>query len=221
MTSALRGRSRSARRRSTRSPTSGRWRAAARRVRSTIPRRASVAGRGGPGDARRRARGARRLRRASTRRPSRRRSKRLVAARAVKPREVYQPLRVAICGTTVSPGIFESVALLGREETLRRIDAALAREIELARPALNRCRELPIGVLRAADTDGRMAGHPMSSTHACRQPLPSQRPNRQPKPTPKARKAAPRRGCASPRGTAAAARLPRVSAIRTRATAVV
>ena len=44
-----------------------------------------------------------------------------------KPREVYQPLRVAICGTTVSPGIFESVALLGRDETLRRIDAALAR----------------------------------------------------------------------------------------------
>jgi len=44
----------------------------------------------------------------------------------VKPREVYQPLRVAISGTTVSPGIFESVALLGREETLGRIDRALA-----------------------------------------------------------------------------------------------
>src|SRR3984957_19336648 len=45
---------------------------------------------------------------------------------SLKPREVYQPLRVAIAGTTISPGIFESVALLGREETLRRIDAALA-----------------------------------------------------------------------------------------------
>jgi glutamyl-tRNA synthetase len=45
----------------------------------------------------------------------------------VKPREVYQPLRVALAGTAVSPGIFESVALLGREESLRRIDAALAR----------------------------------------------------------------------------------------------
>jgi glutamyl-tRNA synthetase len=43
----------------------------------------------------------------------------------VKPREVYQPLRVALAGTAVSPGIFESVALLGREETLARIDAAL------------------------------------------------------------------------------------------------
>jgi len=45
---------------------------------------------------------------------------------AVKPRELYQPLRVALSGTTISPGIFESVALVGREETLRRIDAALA-----------------------------------------------------------------------------------------------
>ncbi len=44
----------------------------------------------------------------------------------VKPREVYQPLRVALAGTSISPGIFESVALLGREETLRRIDVALA-----------------------------------------------------------------------------------------------
>jgi glutamyl-tRNA synthetase len=52
----------------------------------------------------------------------------LVSSRSVKPREVYQPLRVAITGTTVSPGIFESVALLGREETLRRIDAALSRD---------------------------------------------------------------------------------------------
>jgi glutamyl-tRNA synthetase len=50
----------------------------------------------------------------------------IVERRGVKPREVYQPLRVAIAGGTVSPGIFESVALLGREETLRRIDAALA-----------------------------------------------------------------------------------------------
>jgi glutamyl-tRNA synthetase len=44
----------------------------------------------------------------------------------LKPREVFQPIRVAITGTTVSPGIFESVAALGREETLARIDAALA-----------------------------------------------------------------------------------------------
>jgi glutamyl-tRNA synthetase len=50
----------------------------------------------------------------------------VVARREVKPREVYQPLRVAISGSTVSPGIFESVSLLGRSETLQRIDRALA-----------------------------------------------------------------------------------------------
>jgi glutamyl-tRNA synthetase len=44
----------------------------------------------------------------------------------VKPRDVYQPLRVALAGTAISPGIFESVALLGRDETLTRIDVALA-----------------------------------------------------------------------------------------------
>jgi glutamyl-tRNA synthetase len=49
----------------------------------------------------------------------------VVKRRQAKPREVYQPLRVAISGGTISPGIFESVALLGREETLRRIAAAL------------------------------------------------------------------------------------------------
>jgi glutamyl-tRNA synthetase len=52
----------------------------------------------------------------------------VVERRGVKPREVYQPLRVALSGSTVSPGIFESVALLGREETLQRVDQALARD---------------------------------------------------------------------------------------------
>ncbi|MGA2319730.1 MAG: glutamate--tRNA ligase [Solirubrobacteraceae bacterium] len=50
----------------------------------------------------------------------------VIERHAVKPREVYQPLRVAICGSTISPGIYESVALLGREQTLARIDGALA-----------------------------------------------------------------------------------------------
>jgi glutamyl-tRNA synthetase len=44
-----------------------------------------------------------------------------------KPKDVFQPVRVAIAGTTVSPGIFESVAALGRQETLSRIDSALER----------------------------------------------------------------------------------------------
>jgi glutamyl-tRNA synthetase len=44
-----------------------------------------------------------------------------------KPGKVYQPIRVAITGTSISPGIFESLAVLGQEESLSRIDAALAR----------------------------------------------------------------------------------------------
>lgn len=39
--------------------------------------------------------------------------------------KVAQPLRVALCGTTISLPIFDSVHLLGRERTLARIDAAL------------------------------------------------------------------------------------------------
>jgi len=50
----------------------------------------------------------------------------LVERLGVKPREVYQPLRVALTGRTVSPGIFESIALVGREETLRRLDESLS-----------------------------------------------------------------------------------------------
>ncbi len=51
----------------------------------------------------------------------------LVERQGLKPGKVFQPVRVAIAGTTVSPGIFESLALLGREETLARIDRALTR----------------------------------------------------------------------------------------------
>jgi glutamyl-tRNA synthetase len=57
----------------------------------------------------------------------------VVERRGVKPQEVFQPLRVAIAGTTVSPGIFESVAVLGRERTLERIDAALDRPVPAPR----------------------------------------------------------------------------------------
>src|SRR4051794_13143542 len=42
-----------------------------------------------------------------------------------KAKDIFQPLRVALTGTTVSPGIFETVALLGREETLARVGHAL------------------------------------------------------------------------------------------------
>ncbi|HSS03685.1 MAG TPA: glutamate--tRNA ligase [Solirubrobacterales bacterium] len=45
----------------------------------------------------------------------------------IKPGRVYQPIRVAISGGTVSPGIFESLSALGRGESLGRIDAAIGR----------------------------------------------------------------------------------------------
>ncbi len=53
--------------------------------------------------------------------------RRVVDEMGVKPKEVFQPVRVALTGGTVSPGIFESVALVGRDEALARIDAALER----------------------------------------------------------------------------------------------
>jgi glutamyl-tRNA synthetase len=51
----------------------------------------------------------------------------LVERLGTKPRDLYQPLRVAITGTTVSPGIFESLAALGRERVISRVEDALRR----------------------------------------------------------------------------------------------
>jgi len=45
----------------------------------------------------------------------------------LKPGRLYQPIRVAITGTSVSPGIFESLAVLGRDSSLERIRAAAGR----------------------------------------------------------------------------------------------
>jgi glutamyl-tRNA synthetase len=45
----------------------------------------------------------------------------------LKPGKLYQPIRVAITGTSISPGIFESLAALGRERSLERIRAAAGR----------------------------------------------------------------------------------------------
>jgi glutamyl-tRNA synthetase len=42
----------------------------------------------------------------------------------LKPRQGFQPIRVAVTGSTVSPGLFESIELLGREKTLARLNAA-------------------------------------------------------------------------------------------------
>ena len=51
----------------------------------------------------------------------------VVESSGQKPGKVFQPVRVALAGQTVSPGIFETLVLLGREESLARIDRALRR----------------------------------------------------------------------------------------------
>jgi glutamyl-tRNA synthetase len=42
----------------------------------------------------------------------------------LKPRQAFQPIRAAVTGSKVSPGLFESLELLGREKSLARIEAA-------------------------------------------------------------------------------------------------
>jgi glutamyl-tRNA synthetase len=43
----------------------------------------------------------------------------------LKPRQAFQPIRVAVTGSRISPGLFESIELLGREQTLSRLQAAI------------------------------------------------------------------------------------------------
>jgi glutamyl-tRNA synthetase len=45
----------------------------------------------------------------------------------LSPRKAFEPIRIAVTGSKVSPGLFESLELLGKEETLRRLSAAAAR----------------------------------------------------------------------------------------------
>ncbi len=49
----------------------------------------------------------------------------VLAEHDLKPGKLYQPIRVAITGGTVSPGIFESLAALGKKASLERIQRAL------------------------------------------------------------------------------------------------
>jgi glutamyl-tRNA synthetase len=45
----------------------------------------------------------------------------------LSPRKAFEPIRIAVTGSKVSPGLFESLELLGKEETLRRLSAAAGR----------------------------------------------------------------------------------------------
>jgi glutamyl-tRNA synthetase len=49
----------------------------------------------------------------------------LAARLGLKPREAFQPIRLALTGSTVSPGLFESLEVLGRDESLARLGSGL------------------------------------------------------------------------------------------------
>ncbi len=48
----------------------------------------------------------------------------LVDGLGLKPRLAFGPVRVAVTGSRVSPPLFESIELLGRERSLARLEAA-------------------------------------------------------------------------------------------------
>ncbi len=48
----------------------------------------------------------------------------LAEQRELKPKQAFQPIRAAITGTLVSPPLFESLEILGREKTLARLQAS-------------------------------------------------------------------------------------------------
>ncbi|MDQ1624978.1 MAG: glutamyl-tRNA synthetase, partial [Actinomycetota bacterium] len=48
----------------------------------------------------------------------------LVDGLGIKPKNAFGPVRVAVTGRRVSPPLFESLELLGRDTTLRRLRAA-------------------------------------------------------------------------------------------------
>src|SRR5262249_12076002 len=46
-------------------------------------------------------------------------------AMGVKPGQMFQPIRVAVCGRKNAPPLFETLAVVGREKTLKRIEQAI------------------------------------------------------------------------------------------------
>jgi glutamyl-tRNA synthetase len=44
----------------------------------------------------------------------------------IKPGQMFQPIRVAVCGRKNAPPLFETLEVLGRETTLKRVDVARA-----------------------------------------------------------------------------------------------
>ena len=92
----------------------------------------------------------------------------LVEGLGLKPRLAFAPVRVAITGRRISPPLFESIALLGRDSALARIAAA-----RRGAGRLSRCRS-PSGHVRRIGRrrPRRYAGRPSAPDHsagaACR-----------------------------------------------------
>ena len=51
----------------------------------------------------------------------------MVEETGTKMKKIAQPVRVALTGTTASPGIFETMTILGKANVLKRLDAAIAK----------------------------------------------------------------------------------------------
>ena len=58
----------------------------------------------------------------------------LIERQGLKMGKVAQPLRVALTGRTVSPGIYEVMALLGKGRTIQRIRTAVERAMSTPSP---------------------------------------------------------------------------------------
>ncbi|MBI4734401.1 MAG: hypothetical protein HY779_06310 [Rubrobacteridae bacterium] len=50
----------------------------------------------------------------------------LVETVGIKAKFVFQPVRVAVSGRTISPPLFETIELLGREQTIERLGQAIS-----------------------------------------------------------------------------------------------
>ena len=53
----------------------------------------------------------------------------LIEELGIKPRKAFAPIRVAVCGRTVSPPLYESLELLGRDRSLHRLHVAAAGDL--------------------------------------------------------------------------------------------
>ena len=62
----------------------------------------------------------------------------LVEARGWKAGDLFMAIRVATTGQTATPPLFDTLVALGRERTLARLDAAIARLAPCRRRALGR-----------------------------------------------------------------------------------